>query len=56
MLLRPFTIENLSRRHMASLAELTGCYGERWTHELLRAWFGSRPGWTSVHGPPGSSG
>jgi hypothetical protein len=51
MLLRPFSVENLSRRHMASLADLTGCYGERWTHELLRAWFGSRPRWTSVHGP-----
>ena len=50
MLLRPFRVEILSRRHMASLAELTGCYGERWTHELLRAWFGSRPAWTSVHG------
>jgi hypothetical protein len=50
MLLRPFTVESLSRRHMAPLAELTERYSERWTDELLRAWFGGRPAWTSVHG------
>jgi predicted 2-oxoglutarate/Fe(II)-dependent dioxygenase YbiX len=51
ILLRPFAIENLSRRHMASLAELTGCYGEEWTDELLRVWFGSRPAYPFGHGP-----
>jgi hypothetical protein len=43
MLLRPFTIEDLSRAHMTSLAELAEYYGEEWTDELLRTWFGSEP-------------
>ena len=51
MLLRPFAAEDLSARHMAALAELTGRYGERWTSELLRAWLADRPAYRPVKGP-----
>jgi 2OG-Fe(II) oxygenase superfamily len=50
MLLRPFTIENLGTAHAPALGALAERYGEHWTGEQLRAWFGDRPAWTSVPG------
>jgi hypothetical protein len=52
MLLHPFTIENLSRGHTASLAKLTGRYGEEWTNGLVRGWFEGGPVHPSVHSAP----
>jgi 2OG-Fe(II) oxygenase superfamily len=46
MLLRPFRIENLTGKHVNSFAKISDEYGQRWTEELLRTWFGrDQPGW-----------
>jgi predicted 2-oxoglutarate/Fe(II)-dependent dioxygenase YbiX len=47
MLLRPFRIESLTDAHLDSLAAIAGEYGQQWTAELLRTWFGGdRPAWS----------
>jgi predicted 2-oxoglutarate/Fe(II)-dependent dioxygenase YbiX len=40
MLLGPFRIENLKNAHVNSLAKIADRYGQQWTAELLRTWFG----------------
>ena len=40
MLLRPFRIENLTDKHVNSFGKVADEYGQRWTAELLRTWFG----------------
>jgi len=46
MLLRPFRIENLTRTHVSSFGKIAGEYGQQWTAELLRTWFGGdQPVW-----------
>jgi len=40
MLLRPFRIENLTGAHANSFGKIAGRYGQQWTAELLRTWFG----------------
>lgn len=46
MLLRPFRIERLTDAHVTSFAKIAGGYGQQWTTELLRTWFGgSQPAW-----------
>jgi hypothetical protein len=46
MLLRPFYIENLTDAHVNSFGKIAGKYGEQWTAELLRTWFGGdQPTW-----------
>jgi len=46
MLLRPFRIENLTGKHVNSLGKIADQYGQRWTAELLRKWFGGdQPAW-----------
>ena len=46
MLLRPFRIENLTDRYVDSFRKIVGRYGQQWTAELLRTWFGGdRPAW-----------
>ncbi|MGW1679181.1 2OG-Fe(II) oxygenase [Saccharopolyspora sp. NPDC002376] len=52
MLLEPFRIEALARDDAEALAEVAGRYGEDWTADVLRGWFGGehrigadRDGW-----------
>ena len=46
MLLDPFRIENLTRAHVGSFGKVAGRYGQQWTADLLRTWFGGdRPAW-----------
>ena len=46
MLLRPFRIENLTDAYVDSFGKIAGRYGQRWTAELLRTWFGGeQPAW-----------
>jgi hypothetical protein len=46
MLLRPFRIEDLDRESVDSFGKIAGTYGQPWTAELLRTWFGGdRPAW-----------
>jgi predicted 2-oxoglutarate/Fe(II)-dependent dioxygenase YbiX len=46
MLLRPFRIENLTDAAVDSFGKIAGRYGQRWTAELLRTWFGGdQPAW-----------
>jgi hypothetical protein len=46
MLLRPFRIENLTDADADSLGKVADRYGQRWTADLLRTWFGGEePGW-----------
>ena len=46
MLLRPFRIENLTGAHVDSFGKIAGGYGQQWTAELLRTWFGGdQPAW-----------
>jgi len=46
MLLRPFRIENLTDAYVDSFGKVAGRYGQRWTAELLRTWFGGKqPAW-----------
>jgi len=40
MLLRPFRIESLTDAQVESFAKIADGYGQQWTAELLRAWFG----------------
>jgi predicted 2-oxoglutarate/Fe(II)-dependent dioxygenase YbiX len=46
MLLSPFRIDSLAAAHVKSLTKTAERYGEQWTAELLRTWFGGdQPGW-----------
>jgi 2OG-Fe(II) oxygenase superfamily len=46
MLLRPFRIENLAGKDVASFGKIADEYGQRWTAELLRRWYGEdQPAW-----------
>jgi hypothetical protein len=46
MLLRPFRIENLTDAYVSSFGEIAVRYGQQWTAELLRTWFGGdQPAW-----------
>jgi len=46
MLLRPFRIEDLDHESVDSFGKIAGRYGQPWTAELLRTWFGGdRPAW-----------
>ena len=40
MLLRPFRIEHLTGKQVNSFGKIADEYGQRWTEELLRTWFG----------------
>ena len=45
-LLRPFRIENLTDAQVKSFAKIADVYGQQWTAELLRTWFGGdQPAW-----------
>jgi predicted 2-oxoglutarate/Fe(II)-dependent dioxygenase YbiX len=45
-LLRPFRIENLTDAQVKSFAKIADGYGQQWTAELLRTWFGGdQPTW-----------
>jgi 2OG-Fe(II) oxygenase superfamily len=46
MLLRPFRIENLTDAYVNSFGRIADRYGQQWTAQLLRAWFGGdQPTW-----------
>jgi predicted 2-oxoglutarate/Fe(II)-dependent dioxygenase YbiX len=46
MLLRPFRIENMTAAHVNPFGKIADGYGQQWTAELLRAWFGGdQPAW-----------
>jgi predicted 2-oxoglutarate/Fe(II)-dependent dioxygenase YbiX len=46
MLLRPFRIENLTDTYVDSFGKIADRYGQRWTADLLRTWFGGdQPAW-----------
>ena len=46
MLLRPFRIENLTDAHGNSFGKIADGYGQQWTAQLLRTWFGGdQPLW-----------
>ncbi len=40
MLLRPFRIENLTGAHVSLFGKIADGYGQQWTAQLLRTWFG----------------
>jgi 2-oxoglutarate-Fe(II)-dependent oxygenase superfamily protein len=42
MLLHPFRIENLTDAYVGSFGKLADGYGQQWTAELLRTWFGGQ--------------
>ena len=42
MLLRPFRVEDLTGAHVDSFGTIVSGYGEQWTADLLRTWFGGR--------------
>jgi len=47
MLLRPFRVEDLDHESVDPFGIIAGRYGQPWTAELLRTWFGGdRPAWT----------
>jgi len=51
MLLRPFRIENLTGADVDSFGKIAGKYGQPWTADLLRTWFGGdQPAWASGGG------
>ena len=51
MLLRPFRIENLTDANVNSFAKIASKYGQQWTTELLRTWFGGdQTPWAYVGG------
>jgi len=51
MLLRPFRIENLTGAHVNSFGKIADGYGQQWTAELLRTWFGGdQPAWAYAGG------
>lgn len=41
MLLRPFRVACLTSAYVGSFAKIAESYGQQWTEELLRAWFGA---------------
>jgi hypothetical protein len=46
MLLRPFHIEDLDHESVDSFGKIAGRYGQPWTAELVRTWFGGdQPAW-----------
>jgi hypothetical protein len=46
MLLRPFRVENLTGAYVDSFGKIVSSYGQQWTAELLRTWFGGdQPAW-----------
>jgi predicted 2-oxoglutarate/Fe(II)-dependent dioxygenase YbiX len=46
-LLRPFRIENLTDAYMNPVGKIADKYGEQWTANLLRTWFGGdQPTWS----------
>jgi 2OG-Fe(II) oxygenase superfamily len=46
MLLRPFRIENLTAVSASSFAQVAGRYGQQWTGNLIKTWFGpDEPAW-----------
>ena len=46
MLLRPLRIENLTDAYVDSFGKIADRYGQRWTADLLRTWFGGdQPAW-----------
>ena len=46
MLLEPFKIQNLTEYGTGALGQVAARYGQDWTGELLRGWFGEdRPAW-----------
>src|SRR5260370_20093024 len=46
MLLRPFRIETLTGAPVTSFGKIAGGYGQQWTAQLLRTWFGGdQPAW-----------
>jgi hypothetical protein len=46
MLLRPFRIENLTGADVDSFGKIADGYGQQWTADLLRTWFGGdQPAW-----------
>jgi len=46
MLLRPFRVESLAAAHVQSFAKIADGYGQQWTADLRRTWFGAdQPGW-----------
>jgi predicted 2-oxoglutarate/Fe(II)-dependent dioxygenase YbiX len=46
LLLRPFRIENLTDAQVKAFVKIAGDYGQQWTAELLRTWFGGdQPTW-----------
>jgi predicted 2-oxoglutarate/Fe(II)-dependent dioxygenase YbiX len=46
MLLQPFPIECLTDVHVDAFGKIAGGYGQPWTAELLRRWFGGvQPSW-----------
>lgn len=51
MLLHPFRIRNLTDAYVNSFAKLADGYGQQWTAELLRTWFGGdQPVWAPSAG------
>jgi len=51
MLLRPFRIENLTDAYVNSFGKIADKYGQQWTAELLRTWFGGdQPPWAYLGG------
>jgi len=44
-LLRPFRVENLTGAYVDSFGKVVSSYGQQWTAELLRTWFGGEPTW-----------
>ena len=50
-LLRPFRIENLTEAYVDSFGKIADRYGQQWTAELLRTWFGEdQPTWAYGYG------
>jgi 2-oxoglutarate-Fe(II)-dependent oxygenase superfamily protein len=46
LLLRPFRIEYLTDAQVKAFTKIAGGYGQQWTADLLRTWFGGdRPAW-----------
>lgn len=46
MLLKPFKIEHLTEHGTEAFGQVAARYGQDWTRELLRGWFGEeRPAW-----------
>ena len=45
--MRPFRIENLTGADVESFGKIVGRYGQQWTADLLRTWFGGgdQPAW-----------